>query len=340
VVKVAKKASIEALVETYYPTANKDNVELTEEYLDNSTQLSSKSVLQYRSALKIFLSYVNLYCNNKHFTELKSLEFLKYQNWLAKQGLYDSAIKLKRTAVNNLNEHIILFHGDEYPTFRNFITRAIKVPETGKPKEKCPLTDEEYSLLCKTLEEREQWQKLAYLKFSYISASRKNEARQLLKEVVDYAPLKKVVKLKDENGVETTHEIYKYKTNFIKCKGRASDKSNTRKLSFDEDTRKVMVQWLQERGEDDCPYMFITKKNGKASQVGEGTFNEWVNYFKPIIGRDNIYPHLIRSSRATSLKDAGKSLESIKQLLGHKSSETTKIYIVQDDEDDEDEVFT
>jgi site-specific recombinase XerD len=33
-------------------------------------------------------------------------------------------------------------------------------------------------------------------------------------------------------------------------------------------------------------------------------------------------------------------MDSIKGLLGHKSVETTQIYIVKDDTDDEDEIFT
>jgi len=36
----------------------------------------------------------------------------------------------------------------------------------------------------------------------------------------------------------------------------------------------------------------------------------------------------------------GKNIEAIQNLLGHKDASTTKIYIVKDDEDDDDELFT
>jgi site-specific recombinase XerD len=335
---MAKKKTIEELVEQNFATANEDNKFLMEEYLDNSTHLSEQSVEQYRSALKIFLSYVNKMCKNKHITEIKSLDFLKYQNWLLNQGLYGSAIKLKRSAISNLNNHIILFHGDDYPTFRNFITQAIKVPDTGKAKEKEPLTDAEYDKICQELEKRELWQKLAYFKFTYATGCRRNESAQLLKEVVNYPCLEKTIKLKDENGVEKEIALKKYKSNIVKCKGRKSDPRTLRKLSFDEDTMQALKKWVEARGEDDCEYMFIYKTGGKPKQISPGAFNEWVKSFGTYVGRP-VHPHLIRSSRATSLKKSGKSIESIQQLLGHKSSETTKIYIVEDDEDGEDEIF-
>jgi len=333
---MAKKQVIEDLIHDFYPTANPQNIELANEYIDNSTQLSKKTIEQYISALRVYLAYINKFCNNRHVTEVKPLDFMKYQNWLLKQGLYDSAIKMKRSAVSNFNNYIILFHGDEFPTFRNCITKAIKVPETGRVTEKEPVSDEDYERLCEELIKREDWQKLAYLKFTYISACRKNESRQLLKEVVTYKPVEKTVKVKDENGVEVTFPVKKYKTNPIKCKGKARDPM--KRLSFEQDVMDALLKWVEVRGEDDCPYMFVTKRNNKWVQVAEGTFNNWADYFGIILGR-HVHPHLLRSSRATSLKKAGKSLESIRQLLGHKSSETTKIYIVTDEDDEEDEIF-
>jgi len=334
---MGKKKFIEDMATDYYMTSNAKSRELVEEYLDNSTHLTPKSLEQYKSALKIFLAYVNLNCSNKHLTELKALDFMKYQNWLAKQGLLSAAIRIKRSAVSNLNSHIILYHGEEYPTFRNYVSKAIKVPETLEKKEKIPITDAEYFLLCEKLKEKEEWQKLAYVKFSYVAGCRKNEARQLLKEVVNYAPVERDIKIKDENGKESIVPMKKYKTNLIKCKGKTSAPKKC--LTFDEDTLFYLNKWLEVRGEDDCPYMFVANSNGKKVQVGATCFNEWCKLFSKILNRP-IFPHLFRSSRATSLALQGKTLESIQKLLGHKSVETTKIYIVKDDDDAEDEIFT
>jgi integrase len=267
---------------------------------------------------------------------LKPIDLLKYQNWLLRAGMYSSAIKMKRSAISALNDYIILYYGDEFPLFRNYVTKGVKIPETGKVSIKVPLTDQEYKQVCDCLEDNKEWQKLAYVKFAYSSGARKNECRQLTKDIVNYPPVSKEVTVSDEHGNKSVVLIKKYKTNLIKCKGKAQDPM--RRLSFDEDAMFYIQRWLSIRGEDNCPFVFVTIKNDGISGVSESLFNSWCNEFGELINR-HIYPHLFRSSRATNLAVSGKSLESIRNLLGHKSSETTRLYIVKDDGDEEDEAF-
>lgn len=334
---MAKNLEIEEMVKALWATCNEDSKRLIEEFLDNSTELSKDTLVQYTSALKIFACYLNKFCKNKHLTEVKSMDFKKYLNWLYNMGLHESAIKMKRSAISSLNNYIILYYGEsDYLTFRNYITPALKTPQTGKVHEKLPLSDAEYEKLCQELILKEDWQKLAYLKFTYISGCRRNESRQLLKEVVDYKPTERMVKVKDENGIEHTLPVKKYKTHLIKCKGKKNDP--LRKLSFDEDTLFYFNKWLEVRGEDDCPYMFISGKQDTARMVSQNGFNQWCKCFEKIIGR-RIHPHMLRMSRATNLYLSGKNIEAIKTLLGHKSSDTTRIYIIRDEDDDEDEIF-
>lgn len=335
---MARKQEVLDLVNDYYESANEENKRIADEYLENATHLSNESLKQYKSAARVWISYINKFLRNKNFREIKPMEFQKYQNWLYNQGIYEANIKLKRSLVSNLNEYMILYYGDddEYKTFRNFVTSAIKVPSTGKKFQKEPLTAEEYENLCKYLEDKKEWQKLAYLKFTYVSGCRKRESLGLLKEVVNYNPIEKMTKVKDENGVVHNVPIKKYKTNPIKCKGKKGDAP--RKLSFDEDTMYYLKKWLSIRGDDDCPYLFVVGKGEKAHQPNLATPNNWCKEFEEFIGR-RLHPHLIRSSRATALKLSGKSIEAIQKLLGHKSSETTRIYIVEDDDDEEDELF-
>ena len=76
-------------------------------------------------------------------------------------------------------------------------------------------------------------------------------------------------------------------------------------------------------------------------RVYKVTFNEWSeNIFTPILGR-RFHPHCLREARATDIVvRQGKSLEVAQSLLGHNSSETTKIYVIDDSEDeDSDELF-
>lgn len=335
--KIANK--IAEITDEMWFLCNEFNRNMINEYLENATHLSPKSRDQYKSALRIFAYWVKKNCNNKNVTEIKSRDYLRYQNWLANNGLSESAIKLKRSAVSNLNNYIMVYYEDEYPTFRNYINKSIKVPTTGFIHKKEPLNPDEYRILCDELERRQEWQKLAYVKFTYATGCRREEARLLLKEVINYEPIIKTVKVKDDNGNETDIEIKKYKTHDIRCKGRGK-LGKIRKLEFNEESMEAIKKWLEIRGDDDCPYVFISNYDGKVNQISAQTFNYWCStLFTEIIGR-RVHPHLFRESRATNLVvHSGRTMETARKLLGHESQETTKIYVIREDTDDADEAF-
>lgn len=293
--------------------------------------------------MRIFFKYVHDYLGDKDFTQIKKKEFQKYLNWLTNRGLSDSAIKFKKSCVSAFCNYVMMMYEDEMPTFRNF-TIGLKVVKTGYVHEKVPLTPDEYVALCEELERREEWQKLAYVVFSYSTGCRRAEARQLLKEVVDYPAKEKKIKILDEDGKEVEAISRQYQTHTIRCKG-ASIQGKQRKLKFGEDAMHWLKKWIEVRGDDDCPYMFVVKKKdgSETRQVGEGIFNDWCSgLFTQIVGR-RVHPHLMRESRATNLVVyEHKSAEVAQKLLGHNDVSTTKNhYIIKSDENDEsDEAFT
>ena len=257
--------------------------------------------------------------------------------------LSDSGIKFKKSAVSTFCNYVMMMYEEEYPTFRNF-TIGLKVVQTGYVHEKVPLTPDEYINLCQELEKREEWQMLAYLTFSYSTGCRRAEARQLLKEVIDYSANEKKIKVLDEDGHEYETISKQYLTHTIRCKG-ASLVGKPRKLKFGDDAMQWLKKWIEVRGEDDCPYMFVIKsKDGKeVRQVSESTFNNWCQgLFTQIVGR-RVHPHLFRESRATNLVVfQHKAPEVAQKLLGHNQVTTTlDHYIIRNDENDEsDEAFT
>lgn len=102
----------------------------------------------------------------------------------------------------------------------------------------------------------------------------------------------------------------------------------------------AMKEWLEVRGEDDEPALFVRKyKDGRVEALGRETFNEWCsNVFSEILSR-RFAPHDFRRSRASLMSEQGIPIEKIQKLLQHKSSETTAIYILNEDEDDMDDIF-
>lgn len=323
------------------------NRNMVQEYLENQADLSIKTRIGYESGLKIFFYWVKEHLNNKSCLEIKKKEFVRYLNWLTNRGMSDSAIKFKKSCVSTFCNYIMMMYEEEYPTFRSFVTSEMKVVKTGYVHEKVPLTPDEYVALCEELERREEWQKLAYLTFSYSTGCRREEARQLLKEVVNYVPKEKEITVLDEDGNKKNVTSKFYLTHTIRCKG-ASIVGKPRKLKFDDSAMTWLKKWLEVRGEDDCPYMFVVKTRDrendtyKTRQVGEGAFNDWCKgLFTEIVGR-RVHPHLFRESRATNIVVyEHKSPEVAQKLLGHNDVSTTKNhYIIMDSSDDEsDEAF-
>lgn len=330
---------IKPVTEEEWLSINENNRIMVEEYLNELVSLSPKTVKQYTSALKIYFRFIKQQCRDVDFDKILPRDFLKYQNYLTRNGMSSSGINLKRSAVSAFNDWVITYYMDRYPTFHNYITKAIKKPPKAFKNPKEPLTIEELELIIKHLEEKGMWQELAYLTYTYSTGCRREESRLLLKEVGYYDPIIKTKTIENDEGIEEEVEIKYYVTHDIRCKG-ASHVGKVRKMKFDERAMYYIKKWLEVRGEDDCPYLFVSNYGKTVKQVSESTFNYWChNYFEPIIGR-RIHPHLFRESRATNLVvHEKKSIEIAQSLLGHSSSETTRIYVIRDDSEDSDDAF-
>jgi integrase len=306
------------------------NKRITNEFLEQQ-HLSPQTLTQYASAIKIFFRWVKDNCENKPLYELKPRDALRYQNFLMSRGLSSSAVKFKRSAVSSLCGYIELYYADEYPLFRNIYNKKIPNPAIARVHKKEPLTEGEFNNLIEELKSRNEWQMVAYLIFTYITGCRRGESAQLKREVINYT---KVIdpKTKEEKNYFLTHDI--------RCKGRGTV-GKVRRFPFDDMAMEALRKWDEVRGEDDCEFMFVKKdRNGIVTKLSPSAFNYWCQeIFSAIVGR-RVHPHLLRSSRATNLALAeNKSIDAIQSLLGHNSPDTTKIYIVKENEDEIDELF-
>lgn len=303
---------------------------LMQDFLQNSVELSPKTLKAYESNLRIWFVWVKDFLNNKVQADIRPLDFKRFQNWLDGRGASSSDISNKRAAVSSLNNYIEIYYADEYPTFHNFINKSIKRPVKAFVHDKEPLTKAEFENLVAVLEERGDWEKVAYLRFTFDTGCRRAESRQLLKSIVDAEPM-----IKEKDGVQ----FKLYQTHPIRCKGSGKT-GKVRKLLFGEETMDALKKWLEARGNDDCPYVFTVKRDGVETQVSETTFNAWAEHtFTKIVGR-RVHPHLFRESRATqAVVEEGKDIEAVRALLGHESSDTTRIYVIRDDSEDANDLF-
>lgn len=331
---------IEPITKQEWLLCNEYNRNITDEFLSNSTQLSAQTIKSYRSNLMIWFNYVREKIGNKPETEIKSRDYLFFQNFLINLDHSSADIRNKRAAISSLNNYIVLFYSDIFEKFHNFIVRGMPSPEKVFVHEKKPPTKDELSKLLAELEKRKEWQKIAYVKYTYETGCRRGESRLLLKEVVNYEPVVKAKIIKEDDGTETTKIKTYYITHKIRCKGKGRT-GKIRKLKFSVGTMDSFKKWLEVRGEDDCPYMFVAKSSTGCRQISESSLNVWCSkLFSNIIGR-RIHPHIFREAISTnSVVEDGKDIKTVQKLLGHNDVSTTELYVIRDDdEEDIDDLF-
>lgn len=314
--------------EEFKEKVNPINQELVEDFLKQS-HLSDQTLKQYKSGLNIFCKWVYDECKNAEIPSLKPRQALRFQNFLIDKGLSSSAIKFKRSAVSSLFNFIEVYWLDEYPTCRNIFTKAIPNVSNKKVKEKIPLTKIELKILIDELRERNEYQKLAFLLVAYSSAGRRAEVIQLKKEIINYQ------EFKDKKGENKGF----YLSHIVRGKGKGKGGKDI-KLMISIEAMDAVKTWIEETGENNCEYIFVSKHGSEYKQISANTINLWVDYFGKIVGR-KIFPHLLRASRSTHLVvDDGKDVRFAQKLLNHESSETTtNHYVIRDDSEDFGDIF-
>lgn len=325
----AKK--LEEVTNEQWMQVDEFNREKVEEFLMESTHLSDKSIIQYKSALRIFYFWVQTALKGKMIYEIKKKDFMRFQNMLVRRGMSSSGIKLKRSSVSSMNKYLINFYEDdqEFLTFRNFV-EGVPNPVLSKTYEKVVLSKEEIELICKTLEETKQYQELAAFYMLYMAGCRRSELLQVRKEIMDYEYVK---------DVKTGETKNYYMTHNVRGKGRG-ELGEQYPLLYDDRVKGYLKLWLDERGEDECEYIFVSKRNGIVSQINPSAVNYWFSdIISDIIGR-RVNPHITRSSRSTHILESGLDIKKAQKLLRHKDSSTTeKFYDLRQDKDDMGDVF-
>lgn len=330
--------------EAEYMQCNPLNRELVEDFLANSTQLSDKTLFAYKSNLRIWIVWIKNNLNNKNITEVKPREFLRFQNWLIGRGCSSSDVKTKRSTVSSLNNYIEVYYLDEYPMFRNCVNSSIPSPETHYINEKNPPSREEIEMMCEEVEKTNRWNKymiIAYIRFAFETGCRRAETLQIMKDVVNAERIEKDITIKDEHGNPEVRKSVYYMTDKIRCKGKGKT-GKIRQLKFSDYSMNAIKKWLEVRGDDDIPELFIMKNHGKLEAATASTLNDICsNILTPILGR-RVNPHIFRSAIASDWVVAqGKSIEAAKALLGHADSSVTRQHYVIgiDEEAEADELF-
>jgi site-specific recombinase XerD len=80
-------------------------------------------------------------------------------------------------------------------------------------------------------------------------------------------------------------------------------------------------------GDDLGPIFLSESTRNPGRPLSVGAFDEIIERVRERVGLPALTPHTLRHQRCTILKRAGVSLEDIALIAGHKSTETTRLYI-------------
>ena len=301
------------------------NKDMMKEFLDANKHLSSQTVKQYTSALRIFFVYIKNSLGNKPLFLIKKRDFIKYFGFLQDNNLSSSALKFKRSAVSTLCkyiEKIVVEEEEDYKNFRNFTTAITDIP-LNRVYDKIAISQEEYDKVMSVLSEEEDYLGMAWFATAFNVGARKSEIIQFKSEIADY------IKEEGKNFIET-HKV--------RGKGKSRDGKIIAFMVNDE-AMKYIKLWLEKRGYEH-EYIFTVKYEGEIKRMS----SSWANHFcqekiSKIVGR-RINPHLFKASCVTHLLEEGIDIKIVsKYIAHHESTETTGLYDLRDDSEAKNSIF-
>ncbi len=215
-------------------------------------------------------------------------------------GISERTIARKRAALHSLinfleNEEILSnFEWDLIPNikYKNKLPHVISIEEMDKLLN---------SIGNETpLEKRNR----AIFEFLYATGARISEAVNL--QLDDIIASEKLIKIRGKGNKERLVPIFDYAYDFL--------------INYIQNSR---IYFKKEENKNS--YVFLNRYGNKISRVGI-----WKSLQKIILksGLDiEISPHTFRHSFATHMLEGGANLRIIQELLGHKSINTTQIYV-------------
>lgn len=292
---------------------NKDNQALLRDFLDylRAVQRSETTINGYENDIQIAWVWCLQNNDNKFFVDWTKRNVLAYQNWLLNSNENSPArIRRLKAALSSLSNYITSVLDDEYPTFRNIISK-VENPVNQPVREKTVWEDEELDDLLEALTKKKDYEKACYLALAMYSGRRKSELCRF-----------KVSDFSEENLV---CDGALWKSSPIKTKGRGGGKfipCYTLAKKF----RPYLEQWLKYRAEHgiESEWLFPNKSNLEEC-VKITTINSWSNTFSRIAGKP-AYIHSLRHYFTTSLAKAGIPDGVIQSIVAWESSDMVRLY--------------
>lgn len=292
---------------------NRDNQDLLRDFLDylRAVQRSETTINGYENDIQIAWVWCLQNNDNKFFVDWTKRNVLAYQNWLLNSNENSPArIRRLKAALSSLSNYITSVLDDEYPSFKNIISK-VESPVNQPVREKTVWEDEELEALLSKLFTKGDFEKACYLALAMYSGRRKAELCRF--------------KISDFSDERLVCDGALWKSAPIKTKGRGGGKfipCYTLAKKF----KPYLEKWLERRNElgIESEWLFPDKNNPK-DYIKVTTVNSWANTFTRLSGKP-AYIHSLRHYFTTSLAKAGIPDGVIQSLVAWESSDMVRLY--------------
>lgn len=318
--------------EEKWALVNKENKDILDDFLTEYKQQkkSQGTIDGYYQDLRIVLIKIMEDFGNKSILEMSKKDFRRLNIWFDESGMSPARCNRIHSATNSL-----LTYCEEDDDYEYEVNTSKKVK--GVPREKVKtneddffFTFEEFIKVRDKLVEMGDLQNAVMWSLAFDSAGRKNEVMQVTK----YGLL-------DGN-----------KTNIVRGK-----RGKLFPLVYLDDTKELIRQYLEWRGEDNVDSLWISGKGETARPITIAALYDRIlkcnSILEDIRGEEtNIFFHTCRHSRIECLlqgtddriKDENGNnkkfpLEQIMVLAHHSDVSTTQLYCKNHDEDTINEMF-
>lgn len=306
---------------------NPENKAILEDFLAEYRQQkkANSTIEAYFQDGRFVLIYVLLHHKNKSILEMSKKDFRNMSIWLSEDcNMSANRVNRLKATVNSM-----LTYCEEDDEYNYDVNYAKKVK--GLPRERVKTNDDDFFFTFKEfiavrdkLVEMGDLQTAVLWSLSYDSAGRRNEIYQVKK-----------TGLLDGN-----------KTNIVKGK-----RGKTFPLVYLNDTKELIRQYLEERGDDDIESLWINGHGkNKVEVTKDALYNRILKCSKilsEIRGEEvNIFPHSIRHSRLECLSTGQDErlknpdgtnkvfdLDHVRVVAHHTDVGTTQGYLKNKDED-------
>jgi integrase/recombinase XerD len=140
------------------------------------------------------------------------------------------------------------------------------------------------------------------------------------------------IRLSELLFLKLTDVNLKNTTPYLRIHGKG-DKE--RIVSISEGTVKHLMNYIKLFHNQDTPdteYLFYTLIHNQANPMSPGNVERIINKYAEKIRPEHpelpakVHPHMLRRTRATNLYQSDVELELVSRILGHASTQTTRIY--------------